>query len=137
VLLLAKGLNAKDIHKSIFPVSGGKCLLRKVIHNWVEKLSQGLPKITDDARPGRPVEIATVATVQRVEELIRADRRITIGSVATALRCSHGLAYSTVHDRLKFRKVCTWIDTQRTGGLRKNGPNVPVLATSPRLAVCR
>jgi hypothetical protein len=38
--LWAKGLNAKDIHKEMFPVYGGKCLLHKVVHNWVEKLSQ-------------------------------------------------------------------------------------------------
>jgi hypothetical protein len=48
--------------------------------------------------------------MQWVEELIRADRRITIDSVATALRCSHGLAYSVMHDRLKFWKVCArWV----------------------------
>jgi predicted oxidoreductase len=35
--LLAKGLNAKDIHKEIFPDYGGKCLSRNAIHNWVEK----------------------------------------------------------------------------------------------------
>jgi hypothetical protein len=28
--LWAKGLNAKDIHKEMFPVYGGKCLSRKV-----------------------------------------------------------------------------------------------------------
>jgi hypothetical protein len=49
-------------------------------------------KFADDAQPGRPVEITTEATVQRVEELIWADRRITIDSVATALGCSHGSA---------------------------------------------
>jgi hypothetical protein len=27
--LWAKGLNAKDIHKEMFPVHGGKCLSRK------------------------------------------------------------------------------------------------------------
>jgi hypothetical protein len=60
--------------------------------------------------PDRPVEIATEATAQRVEELIRADRRITIDSVATALGCSQGLAYSKMHDHLKFRKVCArWV----------------------------
>jgi hypothetical protein len=59
------------------------------------------------ARPGRSVEVATETNVlQRVEELIRADRRITIDSVTTALGCSHGSAYSIIHDRLKFRKVC-------------------------------
>jgi transposase len=68
--LWAKGLNAKYIHKEMFPVYGGKCLSHKAIHNWVEKFSRGHSKVADDARPGRPVEIGTEATVQRVEELI-------------------------------------------------------------------
>jgi hypothetical protein len=32
LFLWAKGLNAKDIHKEIFPVYGGKCLSRKLVH---------------------------------------------------------------------------------------------------------
>jgi hypothetical protein len=87
--LWEKGLNAEDIYKEMFPIYGGKCLSCKAIHNWVEKFSQGCSKAADDARPGCPVEIATEATVQRVEELT-ADRRITIDSVATAQGCSHG-----------------------------------------------
>jgi hypothetical protein len=35
--LWAKGLNAEDIHKEMFPVCGRKCLSRKSVHNWVEK----------------------------------------------------------------------------------------------------
>jgi hypothetical protein len=65
-------------------------------------------KVADDAQPGCPVEIVTKATVQWVEELIQADSRITIDSVATALGCSHGLAYSIIHDHLQFWKVCAW-----------------------------
>jgi hypothetical protein len=30
--LWTKGLNAKDIHKEMFPVYGGKCLSRKAVH---------------------------------------------------------------------------------------------------------
>jgi hypothetical protein len=45
----AKGLNAKDIHKEMFPVYGGKCLTHKAVHNWVEIFSQGHPKVADDA----------------------------------------------------------------------------------------
>jgi hypothetical protein len=33
--LWAKGLSAKDIHKEMFPVYGGKCLSCKSVHNWV------------------------------------------------------------------------------------------------------
>jgi hypothetical protein len=32
-ILRAKGLNAKDINKKIYPVYGGKCLSRKAVHN--------------------------------------------------------------------------------------------------------
>jgi hypothetical protein len=34
--LWAKGLNAKDIHKEMFPVYGGKCLPHKAVHSWVD-----------------------------------------------------------------------------------------------------
>jgi hypothetical protein len=46
--LWTKGLNAKDIHKEMFPVYGGKCLSRKAVHNWVEKFSQGRSKSAND-----------------------------------------------------------------------------------------
>jgi transposase len=69
-----------------------KCVSRKAVHNWVRKFSRERSKVADDARPGRAVQIAKEATVQRVEELIRADRRITTNSVATALECFCGLA---------------------------------------------
>jgi hypothetical protein len=47
--LWARGLNAKHVHKEMFPVYGGKCLSRKAVHNWVEKSSEGrtLPRITN------------------------------------------------------------------------------------------
>jgi hypothetical protein len=60
----------------MFPVYAGKCLPRKEVRNWVEKFSEGHLKVADDARPSRPVEITTEAAVQKVEMLIRADRRI-------------------------------------------------------------
>jgi hypothetical protein len=33
-LFWAKGLNARDIHKEIFPVCSGKCLSRKAVLSW-------------------------------------------------------------------------------------------------------
>jgi hypothetical protein len=65
--LCAKGLNAKDIHKEMLPVYGGRCSSREAVNNFVDKFSQGSSKFADDVRPGRPVDIAIEATVQRVE----------------------------------------------------------------------
>jgi hypothetical protein len=47
--LWAKGRNANDIHKEMYPVYCEKCLSRKAVHNWVEKFSQGRSKVADDA----------------------------------------------------------------------------------------
>jgi hypothetical protein len=51
--LLAEGLNAKDIHKGMFPAYVGKCLSRKAVHNWVEKFSHGRLKVADDETEAR------------------------------------------------------------------------------------
>jgi hypothetical protein len=59
--LWAQKVNAKDIHKEMFPAHGRKCLSRKEVHNWADKFSQGRSEVADDMRPGRPVETATEA----------------------------------------------------------------------------
>jgi hypothetical protein len=61
--LWAEGLNAKNIHKDVFPVYSEKCLSRKVVHNCVEKFFQGRSKAAFDAQSGHPVEIVTEETV--------------------------------------------------------------------------
>jgi hypothetical protein len=35
--LYARGLNAEDIHKEMFPVYDGKCLSSKAVHNLVSR----------------------------------------------------------------------------------------------------
>jgi hypothetical protein len=44
----------------MFPVYGGKCLSCKVVHNWVEKFSQGRSKIANNPRPGVEVAVTTI-----------------------------------------------------------------------------
>jgi hypothetical protein len=67
--LWAKGLNAKDIDKEMFPVDGGKCLSRQTVHTCVEKFSQGHLNVADGARPDPPVEIATEAKTSMLRVL--------------------------------------------------------------------
>jgi hypothetical protein len=74
----------------MFPIYVGKCFSHKVVHNWVEKFSQGRSKVTDDDQPGHSVETARDATEQQVEGLIQAERRIMIDSVENSVGCSHG-----------------------------------------------
>jgi hypothetical protein len=60
LVMWAKGLNAKDIHKEMFRVYCKNCLSRKEVHNWVEKFSQGSSKVADGARPGVEMAATTI-----------------------------------------------------------------------------
>ena len=73
-----KKMEAKDIHKEMLPMYGEHCLSRQAVHNWVQKFSEGRTSIEDERRAGRSVEIATPETLQRVEDTIRAERRVTV-----------------------------------------------------------
>jgi hypothetical protein len=65
-VLRTNGLNAKDIHKEMFPVCGGKCLSRKAVHNWIEKFPQGRSKVADDDRPGCLCAKVAEPTIKRL-----------------------------------------------------------------------
>ncbi|KAG8227149.1 hypothetical protein J437_LFUL001693 [Ladona fulva] len=111
--LWAKGLSTEEVHREMHPMYGDNCLSRKAVCNWIQMLNKGRENIRDRERPGRPAEVSTEATVQRVEQIIRNDRRVTINDVARAVGCSHGTAYNIMHEQLKFRKICArWVPRQ-------------------------
>jgi hypothetical protein len=51
--LWTKGHNAKDFHKEMFHVYGGKCLSRKAVHNWVANVSLMTKRLKRRCRNGR------------------------------------------------------------------------------------
>jgi hypothetical protein len=59
-------LHAKDISKEMCSVYGEKCLPRKTVHSQVEKFFQGLSKVENEDRPGRPVEIAIYSHLRAI-----------------------------------------------------------------------
>ena len=71
-------MEAKDIHKEMQPMYGEHCLSRQAFHNWVQKFLEGWTSIEDEHRADRPVEIAMPETLQRVEDIIRTERRVTL-----------------------------------------------------------
>jgi hypothetical protein len=113
--LWAKDMAAKGIHREMLPMYGKYSLSREAVHNWVHKFLAGRKSIKDEHRLGRSVEIATPAKLPYTEDIIRADRKVTIDALATAIGCSHGQAYSMMHERLGFHKVCSrWVPRQLT-----------------------
>ena len=69
----------------MLPMYGEHCLSGQALHNWVQKFSEGRTSIEEEHRAGRPVEIATPETLQRDEDIIRSEKRVTVDAVATAI----------------------------------------------------
>ena len=78
------------------PVYGDNCFSQKIVFNWIQEFNKGRHSIRDREHSGRPKEVSTEATVQRVEQIVY-DRRVSIGDVARAVGCSHGTAYNIMH----------------------------------------
>ena len=68
------------MHKEMLPMYVEHYLSRQAVHNWVQKFSEGRTSIEDELWACRPVEIATPETLQRVQDIIRAERRVTVGA---------------------------------------------------------
>ena len=53
--------------------------------------------------------------LQHAEDIIRADRTVTIAAVDTTIGCSQSQAYNMMHEWLGFHKVCyRWVPRQLT-----------------------
>ena len=90
--LWAKGLSTEEVHREMRPVYGDNCFSRKTVFNWIQVFNKGRQSISDRERPGRSAEVSTEATVHRVGQIIRNDRRVPIDDVPRAVGCSHGSA---------------------------------------------
>jgi hypothetical protein len=99
---VGKGLNAKDIHKEMFPVYGGKCL----VHNYVGNFSQGRSKVADDAPS--VVEVAETAVkdlhAEGFDALVRQwDKCFNVGA---GYGEKHNFFQVQISHVLRFTSIC-------------------------------
>ena len=60
-LFMGKKYGSKGYPQKMLPMYGEHCLSRQAVHNWVQKFSEGLTRVEDEHRAGRPVERAVSA----------------------------------------------------------------------------
>lgn len=95
----------KDFYQRIFTINAFYCLFRRAVYNWIQKVSEGRSSSVDKERSSCSVQTATEETVPKVQEITRADRRLTIDSIAIVIVCFQNLAYSILNNHLQYQKV--------------------------------
>ncbi|UYV70239.1 hypothetical protein LAZ67_7002260 [Cordylochernes scorpioides] len=114
--LLIRFLNAKnnsplEIHRQLVEVYGEKCMDIKNVQKWCRKFNEGRMNVHDEQRSGRPS--LPESTVARIDEMVRANRRITLEEIEDGLNedCSHFSLHKIVSETLGYRKVSArWVD---------------------------
>ncbi|GBO15495.1 Putative uncharacterized protein FLJ37770 [Araneus ventricosus] len=80
---------------------GNDAMEKTAVYEWHKRFREGRTNIEDDPRPA-PARSSSTAdeNVERVREIVRADRRIS------ELGISHGSGHSILHDDLNMRRIC-------------------------------
>ena len=77
----------------------------RLVRRWVAEFKGGRSDIIDKPRSGGPSSAVTEANKQRVDELIRSDRRVTTSDIIEVIGVSRGSVHNIISD-LGYSKVC-------------------------------
>jgi len=105
-----------EIHRRLLAVYDEQTVDISTVRRWVRKskASGGKLDVTYQPRSGRPTTSTNEQNKQKVNELIRENRRITQRTIAETLSISLASVNETVSD-LEYTKVCArWVPRQLT-----------------------
>ncbi|XP_076069212.1 histone-lysine N-methyltransferase SETMAR-like [Oratosquilla oratoria] len=109
-LLHLKGYSARQIHDEMKIVYGDDCLSHDTVVKWKRNFQTGHMPLTDEPRTGRPSLTNSATTVNKVEDLILEDRRVTIHVIKHEPGLSYGSVWKIIHDELYMSKVSArWV----------------------------
>ena len=70
-------------------VYGDETKSRLRIFEWCKRFKEGRENVEDDRRSGRPSTSRNEANVERVKQMVRDDRRLTVRQIADELGMNH------------------------------------------------
>jgi transposase len=123
--LVKEGNSAGIIYERLRDVCGDVCMGASSVRRWVEHFKDGNTDIANQSRCGQPRTATTERNKQKVDELIRQDRRITARGIAKQLTVGHH-GVEEMMENLGYRKfvptgfpVCLRVqrNTKRLGTL--------------------
>ena len=105
-----KGYSAQRIFDEMKSVYGEECPSYATVVRWKRNFQTGHMSLTDEPRSGRPLVTDELATVKKVEDLILADRRVTIQTIIQETGLSSGGVRKIIHEELHMSKVSArWV----------------------------
>ena len=84
-------------------VYGYAAVTTKTVYKWFERFLNGCDSLEDVGRSGHPSTSKTQENVERVGEMIRSNRRLTIREISLNLNISYGSVQNILTTDLNMR----------------------------------
>ena len=78
----------------------------KQVFEWHKRFVEGREDVEDDPKPGRPCTSTTDTNIEKVRQLVRNDRRLTIRVITNKVGMDKETIRTILVDTLGMRKVC-------------------------------
>ncbi|XP_018310413.1 putative uncharacterized protein FLJ37770, partial [Mycetomoellerius zeteki] len=104
------------------------------VRYWFNEFKRGRSSVFDEERPGHPADVVTEEIVEKVHDMILADRRTKVREVAEAIGVSYGMPFNILHDNLGMS--ARWVPRLLPVDNKRNWENLPHPPYSPDLALC-
>ena len=98
------GKSTTETHDLLKKVYGDECLCRTQVFEWFKMFKEGREEIGDDQRPGPPRTSKTDANIEKVGEIIRQNRRLSIRAVAELINMDEATVRQILHDNFEHEK---------------------------------
>ena len=100
------GKTVTESLKMLRDVYGDSSMSRTRVFEWHKRYVEGREDVEDDPKSGRPCTSTTDANIEKVQQLVRSDRRLTIRVIATKVGINKEMVRTILVDILGMRKVC-------------------------------
>ncbi|KAL4126147.1 hypothetical protein QTP88_010376 [Uroleucon formosanum] len=102
---LKLGKNATKTYTMIKTAFGEYSLSRSVTFEWYKRFKDGRQSTDDDPRSGRPSTSRKDDVVEKIEEKVRNDRRLTFRELANEAGISIGSCHEILTENLQMKRV--------------------------------
>ena len=82
------------------------CLSRARVFVWHKRFSEGREIVKDDECPGRPCTSRTEENVEKISQIVRKDRRLSVRMIAESVNIDKDTAWKILREDLNMKKVC-------------------------------
>ena len=113
--LCAEGETPVNMHKRMEKMYGASCIDINTVKRWVVQFNQGERELRDRPRSGRPATAVTEENKERVDALIKDDRRIRRQQLCDIVGIGHSGMDVTI-EGLGYRKICALGASNADGG---------------------